>query len=773
MRIKKIGICWFRGASEYIELGLNLKSIVLYGENGAGKSSFVDAIEYNISDGKIKHLTHEYSGRKQEKGIINTHTPTGTNSQIKITLEDNSVIEANILKNGSNTTTPFPSLISMWDYRCTILRQNELADFIADTKGNKYSALLPLLGLSHLEITAENLRRLEKTIVIQGKYDEKKADIERARAEMKTVFGAINQEGIEAITKAIYSKYCEKEVTTQTITDLLDEAIPIISTKVSQLSDQDKIYGYFLEMSELTVDQQIKNITQSAEKLAESAQPLIKEKLTVLKAAQEFAKNNKESEFPCPACGKTISSENFGEHLESEQVILQDAVEKFNGYKLDIDALCSSIVSLKRLVAQNLLKDWKLEQPAEVIEFIEKLNVNNLREVYTIENQKEISEKILPLIEIAKIKVATPVAKIADLLDSKKKLETTRLLLDISKIRKEIKKIDEIKNFISSLQKTYREQIRIQSSAIISSISTDVTRMWEILHPNEKIEDINLSIPADADKAIEIGLKFYGVSQDSPRLTLSEGHRNSLGLCIFLAMAKKGGNNPIILDDVVVSFDRNHRGMIGELLEKEFSDRQVLVLTHERDWYIDLKRQLDSKTWDFKTLMPYQSPDIGIRFSLKQFGFDDARAYLNTSPDAAGNTARKIVDTTIGVLAESLKISLPYLHRERNDTRTGHEFLEKIISLNTSFRIKNGDSYVTYTDAYEDFKKADKLLITWGNRSSHEFNIVKAEASLLIDYCENAMERFTCTNCNKEVTRLDDSRSSIKQCQCGNLRWKY
>jgi hypothetical protein len=93
-------------------------------------------------------------------------------------------------------------------------------------------------------------------------------------------------------------------------------------------------------------------------------------------------------------------------------------------------------------------------------------------------------------------------------------------------------------------------------------------------------------------------------------------------------MAKKGGNNPIILDDVVVSFDRNHRGMIGELLEKEFSDRQVLVLTHERDWYIDLKRQLDSKTWDFKTLMPYQSPDIGIRFSLKQFGFDDARAYF-------------------------------------------------------------------------------------------------------------------------------------------------
>ena len=43
------------------------KSWGIYGCNGAGKSSFVDSIEYGINGGKIGHLVSEYSGRNQEK----------------------------------------------------------------------------------------------------------------------------------------------------------------------------------------------------------------------------------------------------------------------------------------------------------------------------------------------------------------------------------------------------------------------------------------------------------------------------------------------------------------------------------------------------------------------------------------------------------------------------------------------------------------------------------------------------------------------------------
>ena len=75
----------------------------------------------------------------------------------------------------------------------------------------------------------------------------------------------------------------------------------------------------------------------------------------------------------------------------------------------------------------------------------------------------------------------------------------------------------------------------------------------------------------------------------------------------------------------MVSFDRNHRGMIVQLLQDEFSERQVIIFTHDRDWYTELRYQLDAKDWRFRGLLPFETPDIGIPWSGRATGFDDAR----------------------------------------------------------------------------------------------------------------------------------------------------
>ena len=75
MRIRSIQLAWFRGAAEPVALEPNGKSMVVYGENGTGKSSFIDAIEYGLK-GTIDHLKTEYSGTHQVRAIPNTHTQT-------------------------------------------------------------------------------------------------------------------------------------------------------------------------------------------------------------------------------------------------------------------------------------------------------------------------------------------------------------------------------------------------------------------------------------------------------------------------------------------------------------------------------------------------------------------------------------------------------------------------------------------------------------------------------------------------------------------------
>ena len=234
---------------------------------------------------------------------------------------------------------------------------------------------------------------------------------------------------------------------------------------------------------------------------------------------------------------------------------------------------------------------------------------------------------------------------------------------------------------------------------------------------------------------------------------------------------------PLFLDDVVVSLDRNHRGMIQILLEKEFSDRQVVILTHDREWYTDLRHQLGgNNNWTFKTLLPYESPDIGIRWSHKTSTFDDARAQIKGRPDAAGNDARKIMDVELSMIAERLHVRMPYLRSDKNDRRGAHDFLTRLVADGKKcFQKKSANEYVANTDAIGALTKADQLLVSWGNRASHTFDIVSAEATELIDACEAAINCFWCGSCSpsSNVWFLEAEQSEWVQCRCGNLRWRY
>ena len=55
MKIKSIKISAFRGIPNTLDLNLQSKSLLLQGENGTGKSSIIDAIEF-LFTGKISHL---------------------------------------------------------------------------------------------------------------------------------------------------------------------------------------------------------------------------------------------------------------------------------------------------------------------------------------------------------------------------------------------------------------------------------------------------------------------------------------------------------------------------------------------------------------------------------------------------------------------------------------------------------------------------------------------------------------------------------------------
>jgi hypothetical protein len=69
--------------------------------------------------------------------------------------------------------------------------------------------------------------------------------------------------------------------------------------------------------------------------------------------------------------------------------------------------------------------------------------------------------------------------------------------------------------------------------------------------------------------------------------------------------------------------------------------------------------------------------------------------------------------------------------------------------------------------------EADKLLVSWGNKSSHSFDVVRNEANKFLSACEKALDFFVCPSCKKPADKLDNGSAEIVQCQCGYLRWRY
>jgi hypothetical protein len=260
-----------------------------------------------------------------------------------------------------------------------------------------------------------------------------------------------------------------------------------------------------------------------------------------------------EEEVKCPACGQLIPVDAFQAHVESEQQRLDEIIITFDTWKAAIGALCDSLKSLKENLGKDHVESWRNELNkgplGDNLTYLNGVNTEAIRVSCGEEDLKTIEEKLLPLIAavVSDSKNAPPDAQ--QLSTDKQIVETGEAVIKAKELAAAAERAEDLISFIKSLEQGIREEIRLRSQRVIDEISAEIQAMWAILHPDNAIENVRLYAPKDADKAIDVALKFHGIDQDSPRLTLSEGYRNSLGLCIFLAMAKREADKdrPVLL----------------------------------------------------------------------------------------------------------------------------------------------------------------------------------------------------------------------------------
>jgi len=215
----------------------------------------------------------------------------------------------------------------------------------------------------------------------------------------------------------------------------------------------------------------------------------------------------------------------------------------------------------------------------------------------------------------------------------------------------------------------YQHKQKEDLTALLQRISRRVAQIYSALHPGEDLDGV--SVEPWTAKGVELAIEFHGSRQRPPHGVLSESHLNSLAIALFLAMAESFNEQIgfLLLDDVINSFDVEHRGRLAELLADGFGAWQLIVLTHDQQFFEHLSRRapswrrLEFTSWSHASgprTTQYETTGI-LRNARDRF----ERGDIN---DAATN-ARRALEELLQEVCEALWAPLPFRRGQANDRR--------------------------------------------------------------------------------------------------------
>lgn len=166
---------------------------------------------------------------------------------------------------------------------------------------------------------------------------------------------------------------------------------------------------------------------------------------------------------------------------------------------------------------------------------------------------------------------------------------------------------------------TISAEIRKKVQALLDKLQTPMNDIYKLIQ-GTGATPIRLELPAEDDTnqqrlnlLIDFAKNRTGVQ---PGGYLSDSQIHSLALALRMAAIKQFNTGaPIIaLDDIVTSYDADHRRTIAGLIATMFGDYQILITTHDERFFNYLKDQLEAKTWHFTRIIGLD-PAYGPRFA--------------------------------------------------------------------------------------------------------------------------------------------------------------
>ena len=134
---------------------------------------------------------------------------------------------------------------------------------------------------------------------------------------------------------------------------------------------------------------------------------------------------------------------------------------------------------------------------------------------------------------------------------------------------------------------------------LYDDVQEDFSTFYKLINEGDELKFTAKLTPSAGQLGFDVN--FYDRGLFPPGAYHSEGHQDSMGACLYLALMKRLFGDDFsfaLLDDVVMSVDSGHRYQFCKLLKTHFKNTQFVITTHDRLWSEQMKSAglVDGKT---------------------------------------------------------------------------------------------------------------------------------------------------------------------------------
>lgn len=798
LKIKKITIENFRGIKlpltiDFIKGG-SYSSVLIYGRNGTGKSSIVDAWEW-LNNFEIVNLKKEGVSAKDYPH----KSSNGKNSYIFVDFDNSTINSVKVTFNSSKITTPnisgeYSQFNALSKYP-NFLRYSDLQNFVYKTKTEKYKYIAKFFGLEHFIETQDDLQAYINKLDVKLKVHQN--NLTRTNSTIQEITGGktIDEATVVSFFNTVCAKHSIAAITQFKEVKKVKDALEKLVNENPKTKELTEWKAFQTKLSQFYPVQALKAELEGLEKrftdLKKDEENITKLILAGLYKTSIEVIPQLEDKTKCPVCDrffegdllshiiekhtaldelniKKIAFDTQQASLETKFITLSQKIAAiqsetgttvlatFKEFFADLSVISTSIPTATTLLKKQVVELSTLKLSTQ--EFIEKIDSISANEAA---HQKIVSDRATYLeYDATRKSLAEDYGNILKL-----KEEYHNYLV----YSKQVDYLTILKSNFDTIFSQLTSFIQNKIQTTFTCISTDVVDCFNILEgSNPFIKSPQIKLITGKDKAVELEIEFMSEKVTPAFKFLSESQVNSFGMAIFLAAVKHFNDQFkfIILDDVVHSFDSFKRSKFSQILAKKLCDFQVLILTHDQIFFDTLQRDFPSWNrykftgWDYAT---------GPRFRLAQnYSEEISELLVEDKPIQAGQSLGRYLEWTFGVLNENLRTPI---HYKLENVYTLSEFFEPLKTRFNKLLKQSGKQHklILLFDELETGTIFRNYCAHWKNEAS-PFTTPEIEA--IFNKWLETQQMIYCPSCKSFVKYESIDNTDYLRCNCGTINLK-